>query len=370
MRVQSIFAGIAAAAALFSSGAAFANGVGAATTYDISHSMGTNVAGVTTFPDAPQGFNAINATPEARAIYGFPPAPDASVDAHGYQQWSRAMTAAASAKRYSGPLRVTSLHSMPMQAAPSAGNNSVTPAGVNRYASYNWSGVVNTTNVTSFDVNASFQTVLSEFTVPSAQDAFASCDGTQHFEVSWNGIDGFSDGDVLQGGTESGAKCVNGVTTTQYCAWIEWYPTYPVLCQYAVDPGDDMFVETYATGPTTGYVFVYDYTKQIFGSYALNATTPPFLVGNSAEYIVERPCCVGNNSYPLTNYVWNLWAANFAYTGDGTFFYPGMHDANTYYLHMLDDGGTQTISHPAEIEGRFGMVMKDVNCAYAGGCAP
>jgi len=30
-----------------------------------------------------------------------------------------------------------------------------------------------------------------------------------------------------------------------YCGWVEWYPSYNILCQFDVNPGDDMFVETW-----------------------------------------------------------------------------------------------------------------------------
>ena len=338
--------------------------------YDISHSIPTNVAGVTAFPEAPAGFDVVNASPQARAVYGFPPAPDPVADPHGYTQWSRAMSAASRAKRYNGPLRAVDLKSVPMAAAPSAARNATIFNGVNRARSTNWSGIVNTTNVTAFSPTASFTTVASEFTVPVVQDAFSACDGAQHYEVSWNGIDGYFSGDVLQGGTLSGAACANGVTTTQYYAWVEWYPSYSVLYAFNVNPGDDIFVETFATGRRSGFVYVFDYTLQIFGSYALSALRPPYLIGDSAEYIVERPCCAGANPYPLANYVWNFWANNYANTGASTLFYPGLRDGTTFYVSMRDDGDTQTISHPDEVDGKYGFVMKDENCAYSGGCAP
>jgi len=103
-------------ATALSPAAAIAGGVEAAMAYDISHSIPTNVAGVTAFPEAPAGFDVVNASPQARAVYGFPPAPDPVADPHGYTQWSRAMSAASRAKRYNGPLRAVDLRSMPMAA--------------------------------------------------------------------------------------------------------------------------------------------------------------------------------------------------------------------------------------------------------------
>ncbi len=75
--------------------------------------MPTNFAGIMRFADPPAGFNPVTATPEQRAQYGFPPAPDPAADPNGYAVWQKAMTAASHAKHYTGPLKGTNLKSMP-----------------------------------------------------------------------------------------------------------------------------------------------------------------------------------------------------------------------------------------------------------------
>ena len=108
---------------------------------------------------------------------------------------------------------------------------------------------------------------------------------------SGTGIDGYSNGDVLQAGALSYATCSGGVNKPGYYSWIEWYPSYSIIESYDVNPGDVMFVETYATSATQGYLYVHDYTLQTYDSYSLTPTGSTHLIGNSAEYIVERPCC-------------------------------------------------------------------------------
>ncbi len=335
--------------------------------YNSSHTIKTNVPGVTGFPDLPPGFDAVNASPEQRAAYGLPPAPPAT-DPDSYKIWKKAMSHIGHARHYTGPLTVTKQWSLPMKAA---GKPTTSPAdGTTSAISLNWSGVASTTKATAWNTNNSFYLVLSEFNVPAAQEAFGFCDGAYDLEVSWNGIDGYSNGDVLQGGSYSQAFCSGGVTTTYYCAWVEWAPSYPILCQFVVNPGDDLIVETYATGPMQGYVTVYDLTLDIYADVSLVPTKPPYLVGNSAEYIVERPCCVGSNFYPLANYISDFWAGNTAYTNAGVLRTPGQTGPNTSLITMFADDGVTAISHPEQIGPPYQIWFSDEHCAYSGGCTP
>ena len=339
----------------------------AAAIYNSSHTIKTNVPGVTGFPDLPPGFDAVNASPEQRAAYGLPPAPPVT-DPDSYKIWKKAMSKIGHARHYTGPLTVTNGKSMP---AKPAGKPTASPAdGTISVSFYNWSGVASTTTATTWNTSNSFYFVISEFNVPAAQEAFGVCNGATVWEVSWNGIDGYSNGDVLQGGSSSQGSCSGGVNSTSYCAWVEWYPSYPIICEYGVNPGDDLVVETYATGPQNGYVFVYDLTLNIYADVNLVPTKPPYLVGNSAEYVVERPCCVGSNNYPLANYISDFWASNYAYTNAGTLRTPGQTNSKTSLMTMVADDGVTAISYPAEIGPPYQIWFSDENCAYSGGCTP
>jgi len=349
--------------------------------YDASAVVPTNVQGIRTFQPPPAGFNPLAATDEEIATYGFPPRPPQN-DADHYAQWARAMAAAK--KRWNGELKVTDIwHGPKRPAAAPPEVSALWETGPTVGYSYNWSGFVNSSTLTEWSPTGSFYMVVSEFNVPVAQQAFNSsatksgniCDGGLDLESSWNGIDGFGDQyAVLQGGTMSASYCDGSSTGTQYWAWIEWWPN-PSLGEFPVNPGDDIYVATYDTSATQGYVFLEDLTTQTWSTYGLQPPPgKPGLIGNSAEYVVERPCCRGSNLYPLANYVQEYWANNWAVTfydydkGAATPYNPGS-TTSTYLLIMVDDGDSQTISVPAT-QGRYGILFQDVNCAYIDGCTP
>ncbi len=344
----------------------------AAQAYELSHSVATNIAGVTGFRAPPAGFDALHATDEQLAAFGLPPRPDPHADATAYAKWAKAMRVPV--RRVTGSLR--DMH-MSSTNGHRAGAFAAGPAGTPSTVSYyNWSGVANTVpGLSAWNPNKSFYYIVSEFNVPAAQQPFGACDGGWDYEVSWNGIDGFNNGDVLQGGSLSGAYCNGGSTSTSYCAWVEWYPSYPILCEYGINPGDDMYVETWNTSSTNGYVYIEDETLSVGSTYNLQPTQPPYLVGNSAEYIVERPCCNNGHDDPLANYVLDFWAASYAYTFAGansglpTKQFPGSAATSTYLISMVDDLDSQVISS-AITGGRNDITFSDSGCALSGGCTP
>jgi hypothetical protein len=359
--------------------AASAQDIPAAQVYDSSARMPTNFAGIMRFADPPPGFNPLTATPEQRAQYGFPPAPDQTADPNGYAVWQKAMTAASHAKHYTGPLKGTNLKSMPARmGTPLAGTAEGIEGGpTTNSASYNWSGIVNTRTNTSFS-KVAFDLVYSEFTVPSAQEPYGVCDSSQYYYAAvWNGIDGWSNGDVLQAGTLSYATCSGGVNKPGYYSWIEWYPSYSIIEAYDVNPGDVMYVETYATSATKGYLYVYDYTSQTYDSYSLTPTGSTHLIGNSAEYIVERVCCDSAN-YPtaLANYLISPAWEQYNHNGNGVVSFTGNTAATTLWVSMLNDPGTEYISAPYAVGVKSAYstpaeavtVFQSENCAYSGGC--
>ncbi len=350
--------------------------------YDASAFVPTNLQGVRTFSAPPAGFNPLAATDEEIATYGFPPRPPQN-DADHYAQWARAMAAAKN--RWSGELKVTDISHGPMRpaAAPAEASALGETVPTTGYSS-NWSAFVNTSTLTKWNKTSSFYQVVSEFNVPVAQQAFKSsasesgnvCDGGWDMESSWNGIDGFGDQyALLQGGTLSASYCSGGTTQTMYWAWIEWWPNSSIG-EFSVNPGDDFYVATWDTSATQGYVYLEDLTTQTWSTYGLQPPSgKPGLIGNSAEYVVERPCCRGSNLYPLANYVQDYWANSWAVTFNESqkdlaiYYYPGSIATSNYLVNMLDDAGNQTISVPAA-QGKYGILFQNENCAYLGGCTP
>ena len=65
---------------------------------------------------------------------------------------------------------------------------------------------------------------------------------------------------------------------------------------------DEMFVEVWDTSPTVGHAYLVNFTTQQSVSFTFDAPAGTQLVGNSAEWIVERPG-ISSGLAPLTNYV-------------------------------------------------------------------
>jgi len=363
---------VSAMTVLFFSALAEAQNSDVKAIYDASSTVLTSVAGVRTFNPPPAGFNAVAASDEDLATYGFPPRPNQQNNPAEYARWAKAMAAAKI--RWNGELKPTGLYSGPARAAKPAAAASATSATSAVYY-YNWSGFINTNSLTAYNPNTSFSYITSEFNVPAVSQAVNACDGGWDWEVSWNGIDGSKNQNaLLQGGSASGALCSGSTKATSYYAWVEWYPAYPMLSAFNINPGDDMYVATWITSPTQGYVFVIDMTKSLSYTAALTPNGGAGLIGNSAEYVVERPCCRGANDFPLPNYVWDFWANSSAYTFAGqakgtTGFYPGSTAASNWLTYMVDDQDTQVISAPTA-QGKYGIFFEAQHCAVDPGCTP
>jgi hypothetical protein len=373
------------------SASALAEGKGAAAVkmFRAATKEQTNIAGVSIVADRPKGFNALTASSAELGRYGLPQRPDAKANAKGFAQWTKAMQAL----RYRAAAHVTakpySSTNVKLIQQSSSSAVSATPTSS---LSYNWSGVANTNNQTRWNNSLSIDYVQSTFNVPTAQPPIGACKNgitgstgvPGFYEVSWNGIDGFSNGDVLQGGSLSYADC-GGRADDSYIGWVEWFPSYPILeidCQHGkkvapcpVRAGDQMFVVTYGANSTTQFVFMEDATQGWYGTFGLAYLAGPSLVGSSAEQIIERPCC-NTDEYPvaLANYIADSFNYAWSENGAGKVFAPGEQGPKTALVSMVDDGDTQDISDVDEgsqgFQGYFSLFYQAENCAYQGGCTP
>jgi Peptidase A4 family len=364
----------------------------------------TSVQGVTAIAGAPKGFNPFSASNRQLLSYGLPQAPDKTAQPEAYSQWEKAMLALqACSERSQAQGRTTSpagaaqvCQGTDVAAQPYSSTNAKSGTGVksnidgtSSITFTNWSGIANTNKDKTWNSKTSFDEVVSIWNVPVSDHPFGNlpCDEGPWYEVTWNGVDGFPSGggggDVVQGGSYiywDGGGCGGSIN---YYGWVEWYPSYPILVIYCgsspcpVSPGDDFYVVTEpASGFNEQFVFVEDETQLWYGTFGLTYKTGPGVVGSSAEYIVERPCCNGSGDpLPLNNYIWDFFDDSFAYDGAGKLFYPGSTTASTYLISMCDDACDQDISTPegygtAGFQGRYSIWMTDENCAYSGGCTP
>ncbi len=377
--LQQSIAAIAAAVLMVSfSIFAMAQRENAAAIFATAPRVQTSVKGVTTFAAPPKGFNPLTATNVELLTHGLPQRPDKAANPKAYQQWERGMLAL--------KIRPTDVKPMPYSSHTMVPAGPPAAAGINTVSvgSANWSGIVNTNKLKTWSNTTSFNEVESVFNVPVAKAPFggAPCADGPWLESTWNGIGGYSEGSLVQGGSTvyfDGGGCKG---KTIYNGWVEWYPSYPeleILCGKTACPvssGDDFWVITYGVAGTAEQsVFVEDLTQQWGGTFGLTWVSGPGLIGTSAEYIVERPCCTSaSNFYPLTNYIFDFFDYSFALDGKGTQFYPGSAAATTAIVTMYADDAATPISFPvygsAGNQGKYSIWFEDENCAYSGGCTP
>lgn len=310
--------------------------------------IATNLPGATTSIAPPSGFNPLTASDSELANYGFPPRPDQSISANAYATWERAMKA--SKERVFPVLELTNHFNGPNVALSKGTNGTST--------SSNWSAYVDTTSAGGYG-STSFYWVAGDFVIPVATQAYGACTGGWDYSSSWVGIDGWGSGDVLQAGTESDAYCSGGSKSSYYSAWYEWYPFGSVrISSLPVAPGDDMFVEVWSTSSTQGYAYLVNYNTNQSVVIGFSAPSGTHLIGNSAEWVVERPgvgCCLAT----LTNYISDYFSSSDASTFGGTYYYPG--SAGAIAVTMLDGSG-HPISYPSLL-GTYGIWFQDEGSA-------
>ena len=328
----------------------------------------TNVKGVKIFAGPPAGFDALKATDRELALYGLPPRPDQASKPKEFMLWQRAMGAAK--HRAAAKFDVKSFSSTNFKPSKLSGASQTSTG------SYNWSGVASTNKNKKWNSKTSFDEVVSIFNVPVAQPPFGACGAGitgPFYEVSWNGIGGFYSYDSLvQGGSLSAADCSGD---TLYEAWVEWYPSYSIIGVFYVNPGDDIFVVSFgAPGTDDQVVFVEDITLGVYAEVDLPYVTGNGLVGASAEYIVERPCCDGDGfPLPLANTIYDFFNDDVAFDSVKAF-YPGTQAASNYNITMVNDTDTQYIEGVYDgntgEQGLQSLWFYTEGCALSGGCTP
>src|ERR1700684_3544799 len=114
--------------------------------YQSSASIPTNIPGVRTFPAPPAGFNALAASDETLASYGFPPRPDQQANPDAYAKWARTVSAAKI--HWAGTLTPHPEFTNGLMRPISNGSPAATSSsGTTQFGSFNWSGIVNTNSL-------------------------------------------------------------------------------------------------------------------------------------------------------------------------------------------------------------------------------
>jgi hypothetical protein len=281
----------------------------------------TIAEGVVTPSQPPADLNPLAASDEELEENGFPPRPDPQSAPASYARWQTLV----SVPRVANPkLTQTTIYNGPAQhlsMGPTLSN------GIVSTTSTNWSGYAAVGARGTFAHNNSF--IFQEWIVPIAQTAFGVCNGIPVYSSQWDGFDGYGSGDVLQAGTEADAVCSSSGRATLYSSWIEWYPFSETRVSVpAAQPGDLMGSEVwYTTSSPHGHAYLVNYTLNQAQTYAFNPPSGTTFVGNSAEWIEERPGVNGGLA-DLTNYVADPF--NVDYAGNTvSYFYPGSSPAGT-----------------------------------------
>ena len=303
-----------------------------------------NIPGATTIDAPPAGFDPITASDEELQYHGFPPRPNQGTEPKAYATWAKAMSHSKS--RVVPTLEQTTIFHGPAQQTKNANPTAVESNATlslqpsNTLYSSNWSGYVDFSGATSYG-STSYYYLVNDMVVPIAQQAPGTCTGGWDWGSEWNGIDGWGSSDVLQAGVEFDAYCSGSTRSTYYSAWYEWYPYGEVrISTLPVTAGDDLFVEVWHTSSTQGYAYLVNYTNNQAVEVGFTAYPGYPLVGNSAEWIVERPT-VGGSLANLTNYTRDPFWDAYAYTEVYTFY-----DIDEAYpIDMLDNNGG-VISYP------------------------
>lgn len=388
--VIKMLAGVAVAGSMFLSltGVAKAESDAARAIRSAAANVPTNIANIRTYADAPKGFDPVMASDEELATYGFPPRPDKVANPDHYALWERAMVAAKI--RWHGDLKPLpgSGHAMiPNTPAQPGGQAQTQPqTGPTHWSNVAASGINLTNTLTKWSNTSSFNDIWTVISVPVAQIPFGSgsCANSGSNDLitySFAGIGGYifyspATGlplwqDAEEGGVIMDINCVFGTTYSAYVAWGSPFGGEV----FSVNPGDLFYTEVQAHGPNSGSIFVEDLTTLTYNSYAVGGFT---ISGNSAQWMVARPCCFNSGNpdgmWPLANTIGIFFDGGAVLNGSHKAFYPGSQATSTQILTMTNDQFNQNIELVNQgstgYEGTHGLWFQTTGCAFTPGCTP
>jgi hypothetical protein len=300
----------------------------------------TNLGGVYAFTQPPAGFNPSIASAADLERYGYPPRPAAGEPAKAFATWTAIANPALN--RVVPQLLQTNIYH-----GQAAG---VSIQNAKKATSENWSGYA------VVQKKPAFTSVSGAWIVPAVQQAFGTCSGGTDYSSEWVGIDGYNNSNLVQAGSDAFASCAGGTTTTTYYPWIEWLPNSEIeFLQGDGNPlpfaqDDYLIVVVSATGfsggkSSNGALSFTDVTQnwQVSTTFTAGSLGGTFVVGQSAEWIVERPEIEVGGTLEfstLANYIADPWFIASAKDLSNVVHLPGSaKQATAYALTMTDDNG-------------------------------
>jgi hypothetical protein len=238
---------------------------------------------VRTHPPAPKAFDPLKASEADLARHGFPPRPsDDTLLLH----WKRVVRALAETTFIEPEFQLTDRQHEP-----------IIQSGVG--TSKNWSGAVVSLPPGSGAENR-FTYVQGRWSVPRPSPAAA--DARYYASASWIGIDGSGSPDVLQAGVECDAENDGSEVVVTLYAWWEWFPENEIrIANLPISVGDVIICMIFPIGREQATIAVSNITTKQAAYFTVKPPDGTSLVGNCAEWIVERPK-IGGSLSQLANY--------------------------------------------------------------------
>jgi hypothetical protein len=323
---------------------------------------------VRTFTPPPRGFDPITSSPADLLKHGFPARPD---HPRQLERYRRVLGGVMKDRfRYIEPTFRTNPN---RRHGPPASRNFIGPVRVRPQVTgtgneFNpiWSG-----GLVFPPTGQSFRWITGEWTIPNVSAPVA--DNQTYYCAIWVGIDGdisVASQDCCQAGINLDVT-QDGDNITRHCtAWCEWYPGPEAEINFPVTFGDTVVVTicTSGKGATEATIFFANITANHGTSLILPAGLFPdgsqiSLVGDSAQWVVERPQIGDSGNYALlANYaeVFFSGCQAVSYSADGTS--SEVVDGGTeIHIDMLPDGAPD----PAGLLSRGVLVADEVvQCVF------
>jgi hypothetical protein len=247
----------------------------------------------------PEGFDPLKASENELIKHGFPPRPK---EPRLLSEWEKVMHRLASMSFTEPQFFRTNRRHLPAIRDATTHTNPTWSGGV---VSLPWPSSVD-------PEGAKFFIAYGQWTVPSVTPAGPISNFRRFHCSSWVGIDGWNSNDVLQAGVHCAAQNTSaGVVETEVYPWFEWFPENEIrITDLIVSAGDSVSCLVSATSSTTANVILANSTTDKYVAVEMTAPGSTTLVGDTAEWIVERPQEAGVNTQ-LANYgsvtFWDAW---------------------------------------------------------------
>ena len=245
----------------------------------------------------PPGFDLAAASPRDRLRYGFPAEPDRETQPGMRAKWERNLHRPW--RRVVPQFELRAARPLPVGL----------PAGNGTFS--NWSGAAATPPAGKGFASVSGTWIVpGAYPPPSAWNGHGYNDGLYNV-LHWVGIGGdigAGANNLLQAGTGTDVNVVNGAISVTPYFWFEWWNSsldngYARLAGFAVTPGDVIEVSVCTGNDTNGAASIGNVTSSEYMTQAINPPAANLtLVGNTAEWIVEREGFTGGGLSTLADY--------------------------------------------------------------------